>query len=327
MPTALDDNLLREYLLEELSEADRGRIEEALFSDNDLYERLQALKAELMDQYADQTLPPKQRDVFARRFLTSKSGREEALFSRALHETLCADSQEKNGARADTPAKSGWQSVREFLFFSWGWKPALALGMLISLGGSAWLLVERQRLLAQLTQAYQEREIARSEAQKNAAAERELAIANRRKQELDEKLSQTEQNLAQTRQDLNRLLQQSKPGSLLGSMLSLVLAPDGLRGGNKSEELVVPRGARRIEVQLLVETIETISGLRAEIRNRAGAAIFNQSRLRLRQTATGRSLTFSVPADRLPAGSYEISLYGGNNALLYTYSFEVTLSS
>src|SRR5262245_55403773 len=121
MPSELDDQTLTGYLLDELSEAQQIQVEEQLFSDRECDDRLQALKAELTDQYVRGTLPPQRRAVFARRFLTTETGREDALFAKALDGVLREAKPERNPGDHQQPSVSRWLPLVTFFRSASGW--------------------------------------------------------------------------------------------------------------------------------------------------------------------------------------------------------------
>jgi anti-sigma factor RsiW len=323
MPPVLDDNVLTGYLLGELSEAEQTRVEEQLFFDNESYERLQALKAEMTDQYVRETLAPKRREVFARRFLTTEAGREDALFARALDGVLRAENTTRAPAASEQSRVSWWQSLLAFFSPSSGWKMAMAASLTILFIGSAWLLVERQRLIERLETANRERDVAQSEARKGALLETELSRLNSENKELDEKLRQTSKDLDGTRQNLDRILRQSRAASAVGAVLSLILVPGAGRGNERVEELIVNPRARTVQLQLLLEPGVTGSRYRAEVRIKGGPLIYRQDRLRSRRTADGNAVLVNIPADRLKDGRYEVDLHGAKPDVLSDYEFDI----
>lgn len=327
MRPALDDNLLTGYLLGELSEAEQTQVEQQLFSDHESYERLQALKAEITDQYVRETLAPKLREVFARRFLTTEAGREDVLFANALNGALReGNTTWEPATRAESPV-SWRRSVLMFSSSSPGWKTAAATAMVILFIGGGWLLIERQRLIERLETANRERDAAQSGARKGALLESEMDRLNSQNMELDEKLRQTRKDLDEMRQNLDRILRQSTPASALRAILSLALAPGARRGNDQVEELIVSPRARMVQLQLLLEPGVSKGPYRAEVRTKDGIRIYRQDRLRSRWTTNGKALLVNIPADRLKDGRYEVSLHGakptGETEILNDYEFNI----
>jgi anti-sigma factor RsiW len=328
MSSGLDDKTLTGYLLGELTERQQTRVEEQLFSDHECYDRLQALKAELTDQYAQGTLAPEQGAVFARRFLATENGRDDALFARAMVGVL-GEREKQRPPAADGQSPFSWRSPLVTFFRSApGWQSAMAAAMAALMIGIAWLLIERHRLGQRLETAISERDAAQSGARKVAQLEEEMGQANSRNKELDQELQHTRNALDQARQDIETITRQSKPTSAIGAILSLFLAPGVRRGNERVERLVIVPQARVIQLHLLLEPGETGTGYRAEVRTKAGTLIHSQNRLRSHRSAIGKALLVEIPANRLNDGLYEVSLAGatptGGSEIINYYDFSVT---
>jgi anti-sigma factor RsiW len=328
MPSGLDEKTLTGYLLGELSEAQQTRVEEELFSDRECYERLQALKAELTDQYVQGTLAPEQRAVFARRFLATEIGRDDALFARALNGVLGERKEQRNPAAHEESPVSWRPSLGAFFRLAPGWQPAMAIAIATLMIGIAWLLIERHRLGQRLETAIIERDAAQSEARKVAQLEEEMGRASSRNRELDQELQQTRKALDLARQDIETINRQSRTTSAIGAILSLVLAPGARRGNERVERLVIVPQARVVQLHLLLEPGETGTGYRAEVRTKDGTLIHSQNQLRAHQSTLGKALLVEIPAGRLNDGLYEVSLGGatptGQLEIINYYNFGIT---
>jgi hypothetical protein len=204
----------------------------------------------------------------------------------------------------------------------------MAVAVVALVIGGAWLLIERHRLSQRLETAISERDAAQSGAQKVARLEEEMGRANSRNRELDRELQQTRKELDQTRQDLEKIARQSKTSSTLDTILSLVLAPGARRGNQQVEKLVLVPQTQMVQLQLLLESGETETGYRAEVRTKDGTLIHSQNRLRAYRTTEGKALRIMIPAARLKDGLYEVSLSGntltGKSEIINYYDFSIT---
>lgn len=63
MPTVKDE-IIKQYLLNTLSEADRKQFEKQYFEDDDLYQRLQIIEEELITDYVYDRLTASERGLF-----------------------------------------------------------------------------------------------------------------------------------------------------------------------------------------------------------------------------------------------------------------------
>lgn len=131
LSTKLEDReLLRRFLLKEVSEQERDEIEELYFSDREFLERLLVAEEELVDDYLKGDLPAREREKFERQYSDNPVNRREVAFSRALHRVL-----------DDTrpPREGWWRTISNFLFP--GRLPAVAwvgLAVLLAVGGLTW---------------------------------------------------------------------------------------------------------------------------------------------------------------------------------------------
>jgi hypothetical protein len=266
--------------------------------------------------------------VFARRFLATENGRDDALFARALVGVLGEREKQRTPAADGQSPFSWWSPLVAFFRSAPGWQPAMATAMAALMIGIAWLLIERHRLGQGLETAISERDAAQSGARKAAQLEEEMGRANSRNRELDQELQHTRKALDQARQDIETIARQSKTTSAMGAILSLVLAPGVRRGNERVERLVIVPQARVIRLHLLLEPGETGTGYRAEVRTKAGTLIHSQNRLRAYQSAIGKALLVEIPANRLNDGLYEVSLAGatptGGSEIINYYDFSIT---
>ena len=78
------EKLITQYLLGELSEAQQIEIEDRAFSDKDFMASITAVENDLIDEYVREELPETARRRFETRFLASESRRKRVEFARAL---------------------------------------------------------------------------------------------------------------------------------------------------------------------------------------------------------------------------------------------------
>jgi anti-sigma factor RsiW len=79
-----NDEVLVRYLLGELAEPERDRLEGAYLSDDALHEQLLAIEIELIDAYVRGDLSADERRHFETRFLTTLEGREWLDLARSM---------------------------------------------------------------------------------------------------------------------------------------------------------------------------------------------------------------------------------------------------
>jgi hypothetical protein len=131
---------LTSYLLGELSEAEQTALEEAYFSDPELFDALATAEAELVDDYVRKRVDAPTRRRFEEHFLADPRRRERVRFAAAL--IAVADRDERpasiNAATTASPVPwwSGWFNRRP------AWAAALAL---VALGATAGWFVYGER--------------------------------------------------------------------------------------------------------------------------------------------------------------------------------------
>jgi hypothetical protein len=81
---AKDENQPIKYLLGEMTEAEQARFEESFFQDAELSELVSDVENDLIDEYVREELSPSARERFERHFLVSERRRETVELARAL---------------------------------------------------------------------------------------------------------------------------------------------------------------------------------------------------------------------------------------------------
>jgi len=292
------------YLLGQVAEEEQARLEERLFADDEFYEQLQALKAELADDYAHGELSTHDRETFASRFLTTSQGREQLAFARVMASALPEIRAEEATTLAPIEITTEERSWRQSLLASLR-APALqfalaAAALLFALGGF-WLFSEMRKLRSQLEQARAEQIELRRQQQ-----EREQQTAEQRAR--NEELSARLRDEQAERERLQKVLEQSRP--LNASIPAFILSPALIRGSNEPEKLIVPRFARRIRLQLDLGGDDRYENFRVEVRTARGNLIWSQDTGTVRATPLGKAVSLLLPASLLRNGEYELTLKG-----------------
>ncbi|HEU0185448.1 MAG TPA: hypothetical protein VFS27_09040, partial [Blastocatellia bacterium] len=120
------DQAIIRYLLNELSDDDQARFEEAYFSDGRLFEQVRALEEDLIDDYVKGGLSGDQRRRFESHYLASGQRRARIETSRQMVElcSLNAPAQTAPGKRVEAL----FSSLRRRLHFLDSWRLAPVLG-------------------------------------------------------------------------------------------------------------------------------------------------------------------------------------------------------
>src|SRR5689334_10519370 len=84
---------LRRYLLGELTLEERVLVEERLFLDSEYMQLAEALKDELVDEYANRDLTPAERQQFESHFLARPAHRDDLKIAEALKRYIASETE------------------------------------------------------------------------------------------------------------------------------------------------------------------------------------------------------------------------------------------
>ncbi|MCI0486465.1 MAG: hypothetical protein L0229_07675 [Blastocatellia bacterium] len=333
-----DEKLIVRYLLGDMKEEERTRVEERFFEDDEFYAQMTALQEELIDDYVHGDLAARERDLFEKHFLSSPKRRERVEFAATLARALPEPQLEEKSLPFEeeqaAPVKESfwWQSA---LLFLRPQRHAFALAgsvaMLLFLSGVIWLAIENRRLGAQLERARnQQTELSKRSETKQTEfeqkeREREQEIANLRSQSDD-----LNKRLQEERGRVEELERQAASESRSSnSFVAFALLP-GLRGsgnepGDEPERLVIPPETSSVRLQLELHKEEDYRSYRAELRTAGGNQVWSQGLLEAARTGEAQVVLLTIPARALSLGEYEVTLAGvdgkGNREVVGYYYF------
>lgn len=304
----MNEQTLTRYLLGDLPDAEQEKIEERLFTDDDCFAQLHALKAELTDKFVQGKLSAHERRQYESRFMTMPNGHADAIFAKALTQVLATDSAMPAPQIVAESKPAFWESIAAFFRVPvFGLGLAMASLLLLTLGGF-WFYQQTQRLQTEVQQAQAARD---AEASKQKELQDEIARANARNAELNQQLQQAQQEREQARKDLEKAATptQARP-STPNTLLSFLLVPRLLRGDNNRERIMIPMNIGRIQMQLDLDQGDKYTSYRAELRTKRGQLLQRQSQLLPRTTAAGQAVFFVAPATGFRNGDYDVTLFG-----------------
>jgi hypothetical protein len=305
------EDLIRRYLLGELSEAEQAALEDEYFIDPSEYDRLCKAEDELVDRYARGALPEADRERFERSYLTNPRRRRHVMFARALTQVV----DESLAARQAAPQTAAGEWIeRPDTGFSWlfrfarlprGARFALSItaALLVGLGGT-WLVIETSRLRARLAEALREGETQRRSAQMQAKRIADMEAQYRQLSEERERL------LAQ----LEAAKETTSPTSRAAPVLfALSLRAFRDPGGKEPRVLVIPRGAEEARLRISLPEHE-FPGYQVMLLTADGREMFARKGLRPQATRNGVAVFVRIPAHKFADGDNVISLSGISGA-------------
>src|SRR2546421_611394 len=144
-----DRTTIKSYLLGEVTDEEQLRqIEERVFADEEYYEELLRVEAELVDQYADGKLTADEREKVATLFSSTRERRRDLSFALTVKEysersNLTQGTSPKNGDAGEDGAKPLPKKVKKFpggkrILFSAPFKIAASVLVVFALGAGVW---------------------------------------------------------------------------------------------------------------------------------------------------------------------------------------------
>jgi hypothetical protein len=313
-----DEQLLSRYLLEELGEEERERLEEGYLSDDDLYMKLRVAEDELIAAYVQGELSRSARAKFERAYLTNPHRRRKVEATRELLNYIAGTTPPAPGLIASLlqrPAGGGW------------WRPVYALAGLLLLAISCallcGLLIERQRILGELKAAREQLRQAEIEKHRILTAQtptptpaevRDVPPAPPRDDSTPERAQGTP---GQERHEPPAAHRGGAAEASTPVVLAFTLQGPGLRtrGGNGSAgPLVIPRGVAlvRLSVKVIPNEYEAYN---VSLQKLGGGEVLHQVMPRNARVASGVHLRVELPASLLTDGDYILKVTGGDEIL------------
>jgi len=285
--TEAEKERMRGYLLGNLSDEEKARLEERFLGDGAYFEQLSAVEEELIEAYVHRELKEPDRKCFEQYFMESPVQRVRVdrtdVFLQALE-----SARRQESALASTPSRfqkaihlrPSRRALGSFLAAT-----ALLLAVITS-----WLLRQQTRLREQINQS-------------QAALQQEYQI----EQQLREQEKQAGVQVAQLSEQLRELKSPQLNGVILDAYPSrFTRAADG----PAPNELTVPLGGKTITLLLHSSSRKAYPTYRLEIVDAKESVIWQGEGL-VRQT-TGEYV-ISLPSELLPPGSYSLHLYAPNH--------------
>ena len=310
--------LIRRYLLAAVTEEEREQVEARLMIDDDFFQQINLVEDELVDEYLDEVLSPKDRRGFEETFLCAPERQHKLRFARALR--AYAGKAARVGALEGKREKAPWwqpiltllNPPRPVLAYSLG-----AAVLSIAVGGP-WTLIRIAGL---------ERRIEALQAQQQS---REVHESVPRAQ-YDELMVKTNQISAQLRQEQEKWSTAQSAGGKgssesrtpLISTLALVLTPGMTRGAQSSQTLQIDRGTSLIVLKLDLPENRHKTYKAVLLHN--GQEVLSRNGLRASESADQVIVRLELAASDLTSGDYQIRLFGsGPTDVFEAYGFRVT---
>jgi hypothetical protein len=304
-----NEKLIAQYLLGELPEEQQVEIEDRAFSDKEYLASITAVENDLIDEYVRNELSETQRRRFESRFLASAERRKRVAFAKAFAGVTSAAPVVATAPRAVVAetAVSWRESLEAFIR---GLIPvriprfAMGVAIVVLLGGSISLVGEMLRLRSQINTLQAENQSRQNEMQRQFESER------RRSEELTARLNQEKQQREQTDESLRQLSETAETPAPKPVIASLILLPGISRGAGDKPRLVLPEDARLVRLNIGIEPEEPYKTYAVELRTVSGRSVWNRENLTARERRGARAIGVTLPATAIKPGEYELRLKG-----------------
>lgn len=339
----LNEEMLKRYLLGDISEEERHAIEERFLQDDTFFEEMLALEDELYFDYQQNRLNHQERAAFEQKFLKSAEDKEKAVFAKAFLRATAEIAEEKNAAISDSASRR--QSIAAFFDFSnralqFGFASVLVLLLLGAIG----LFIQnarRQDEMANLqTNRSQEPPVASNRQQQNNSErqpenEKPQIAQNEKPLQENEAPLPNKPEIARNNQpakkdspQVSKKPTQTPPAQR--SVIATILSP-GLftrSDGQGFQRVTLSPSVKNVQIRLLLKTEETYKNFRAVLKKVDDETqIWTSADLKFQGSGKNKNLLINIPAKILDRTDYEISLLGvtenGETEEITSYYFSV----
>lgn len=301
MKTNTQEQTVRRYLLGDLSEEEALALEREYFADDQMLDRVWEVENELADRYVRGELDRGEKSLFERNYLASPVHRERVAFATAFVESI--DSRARR-LRAVVPASTSWwkRFAASLKGNSFRWATVAVVMALV--GISVVLLNVRARLNRQIDQLQAE-----TSSQQQRAEQLEKGIAAERDE--SDRLAGEIARMKEESQPEERASQTSAGAAR--SVLSVFLSPMLTRSGGETQQLRLSKETAAVLLQMKVQQ-PVAQGFQIYLRTVDGVTVWSKASIKARQNKDSTTVSATVPARKLEAGDYILTLSATNGA-------------
>jgi anti-sigma-K factor RskA len=192
-----NEKLISRYLLGELPEEQQVEIEDRAFSDREYLASITAVENDLIDEYVRGELSADARQRFESRFLASAERRKRVEFAKALR-TVVSESSTNKKLDQPATTWSWRESLNAFINgLNPATRLAFVAATILVVVGVAWLFVATLRLRSQVTQLQAEKQSGQNLQQALDAERKRNEELNARLNEEKQQREQTDESLRQ----------------------------------------------------------------------------------------------------------------------------------
>lgn len=300
--TMTKEGLIRQYLLGDLPQEERDRLEDQYFTNSEAFEELVEIENDLIDSFVRQELSPSEVKQFEKQYFTSPLRRARVEFARSLNRA-CLEST----AKADERPFISRFSLRLFshgnLALQWG---SIAAALLLATSGS-WLILQNYHLRKQLREAREQ----------SSSVQAQLEPKQKPPQGSVPDMQEAGRSQEFSNANIARL---ETPREAV-----FTLRAGTIRSAeNKQIDLAIPTNVSTVILRLTVGNA-LYAKYQAELQTAEGRKLQSANGLISRKLGGQAMILFRVPASRLGPGDYIVILSGtdagGRAEEVEAYSF------
>ncbi len=313
------DQEIIDYVLGDIDEAVKLRIEERLFSGDELFERLSVLEERLIDLYILGKLSDSERQAFEKKYLISDRRNQKVASSRHFI-NLLASFPDRQGQRRT--GKWGWLGLffgpHNTLQFA-----VASLSVVVSIG-FVWLFFERiqlkkQNAATEVALRQKDEELRRLGANNDRAAEERVALDRRH-----EELNRDEEVLRRREEELRAMEAAAASKSSGRTFITTFVLSPGVRSGSEGAELTIASGQKFVHLIAYLKD-NNAESYRASLQRVSGEEVWNDTLPKPRSAAN--RLTLKVPVTVFKDRDYFVKIEGltpsGERTLAAEYALAV----
>lgn len=276
-----DDELLRSYLLGKLPDEDADQLEERLLAEDDLFDLAEAMEFDLLAAVDRGALTPEEREEVLRRLAASPGGRKRLALARSLN----ALATEREG---ESNIRPFFRRVPAFPQPAIRWL-ALAASLVIVTGLAWFALQQGSQAPKAISQLGGQTPAPISQPQPPPAPPSQTPVATKTPGSTPD-----------------RPVAREKP-SVSTAILTLSFLAS--RGTEERAQLDLAPHVRRVEIQIDADGLGDAKSFDVVVRTKdQGTLIMEKKGLTPASLPWGSGLVLHIPAERLPAGRYELAV-------------------
>ena len=324
------DEIMRRYLLDQISDEERNDLEEKFLENDELFDEISAVEDELYYDYKQGKLSAQDKIAFEKKFLATSQDLQKADFAEAFLNAT-------NEIVAEKTAPSLWQSISAFFNFSnasFRLGTALASILLLFVVGF-WVL---NNLNNKPDDVAEVPEVINPQTPTPTPIDEKIIEEKQKQQdELEKKLAEEKQKSEQDANKIKEIEKQKEklqreievnrnkpvaPETPPKTFIALILSPAGINrsGGAKTAKIKLTPEIKTINLTLPIKKDFQDENFKIIVRNIDNGGTVSASNAR---TGKKTSVSLSLSAKNLPRGAYEVVLISSDNEELDSYYFSV----